>query len=93
MPRYSKPKPEDLRTVTDAKGRVDVMAYRLAERFVNSFADSHGVQGVWNNIEPHVQDLIRSGLAGVEVPGEVKAIMGILVDNREKVLASLAGGK
>lgn len=78
---------EDLRNIPNPKGRVDVMAYRLAERFTNHLQDKHGLVGIWDNIEPHVQDLVRKGFSGVEIPGEIKGLLNILVDNKDRLLA------
>jgi len=82
-----KVKPEDLRNVVNPRGRVDVMAYRLAERFTNNLQEQHGFKGVWDNIEPHVQELVRRGFSGLEIPGELKSLVNILMDNRDKLIS------
>lgn len=80
-------KKEDLRNVANPKGRVDVMAYKLAERLTNHLQDTHGYKGIWDNIEPHVQDLVKKGFSGIKIPGEVKALINILGANQDKILS------
>lgn len=87
MPRYKQSSIEDLRNIPNPKGRVDVMAYRLAERFTNHIQETHGLKGIWDNIEPHVQDLVKKGFSGIEIPTEIKSLMNILVDNKDKLIS------
>lgn len=87
MPRNFK-QSEDLRNVPNPKGRLDVVAYRLAEEFTKGLEVKHGFQGIWDNIETHAQDLIRKGLSGIELPGEAKSLINILAINKDKFLAA-----
>ena len=70
----------DLETV-DPKGRVDVLAFRGAEWITKHLEATYGLAGIWDNIKPHVNLAVSQGLGSLELPTEVKIIMGILQAN------------
>lgn len=71
---------QDLKTV-DPKGRLDVAAYRVAEHFTKRYESHIGVQGLWDNVEGYVQEIVSNGLRGIEIPGEIKILLGVLQAN------------
>lgn len=65
----------------DGKGRLDVLAYRGAEYLTRMIESNQGLSGLWDGIAPHINEVIVNNLSGVDMPGEVKSILGILQAN------------
>jgi hypothetical protein len=68
---------EDLEKV-DPRGRLDVMGFRLAEHFTRMLEGQYGVSGIWENLKPHVNEVISKNLGKIELPVEAKIILGII---------------
>ena len=62
----------------DPKGRIDVALYRLAERGVRHYENNSGISGLWDMLEKDVSKILQKGLAGVNVPPELKVIAELL---------------
>jgi hypothetical protein len=73
----------DLETV-DPKGRIDVLVYRGAEQFLKGLEAQHGLSGIWDNAKPIVNQMVNKGISGIEIPAEVKMILGIIQANWKK---------
>ena len=61
----------DLESVSPV-GRLDVLVYRGAEYFAKQLEAQYGLSGIWNNLQPHVNQAIGGALVGVEIPTELK---------------------
>ena len=72
--------PVDLEKV-DPTGRVDVLAYRGAERLAQHLEQQYGVVGIWDVLKPHINTAISKGLEGFEVPLAGKILLGIMQAN------------
>lgn len=70
----------DLETV-DGRGRLDVLCYRGAEYILRQVEQSHGLAGIWENAKPLVNQAIVQGISGIEIPVELKMILGIVQAN------------
>lgn len=68
------------------QGRLDVLAYKLAERLTKHIESSQGLSGIWDNIKPHVHEIVEKNVSGIKLPGEIKVLMEILQANQEKIL-------
>lgn len=77
------PKKLDLRQVNPA-GRVDVLAYKAAEKLTGTLEERIGVNGVWSAIEDQVQDLVVAGLSGIEIPPACRILLAIFQANTIK---------
>lgn len=65
----------------DPYGRVDVAIYRLLEGFAKTLETKHGLRGIWDNVEPHVEQLVRKNISGIELPSELKTLVKIIQAN------------
>jgi hypothetical protein len=70
----------DLETV-DPKGRLDVLIYRGAQWFAEQMEQKHGLAGIWDNAKPIVNQIVVEGVSGIEIPAELKMILGIVQAN------------
>ena len=77
------PKQLDLRQVNPA-GRIDVLAYKAAEKLTGYLEERTGLQGVWPAIEQDIQKLVVRGLGQVEVSPEVRILLVIMQANMIK---------
>lgn len=77
----------DLREVNPI-GRLDVLAYKLAERLTGHFEKKIGLEGVWPAIESDVQKLVTRGLGQLDIPNEARILLAIMQANmiKEKVM-------
>ena len=73
----------DLETV-DPRGRLDVLAYKGVERLTKHIESSHGLQGIWDAIKPHVNAAMVQHVSGIEIPTEAKVLLAILQANYKK---------
>jgi hypothetical protein len=62
-------------------GRVDVLAYRLVKHYAKALEAQHGISGVWDNVQPHVQTLVSRTITGLALPVEANILLGILQAN------------
>jgi hypothetical protein len=44
---------------TDARGRLDVLAYKLSERVITELGEYWGIGGIWDQCKPHMEEAIR----------------------------------
>jgi len=65
----------------DPYGRVDVAIYKMLEKVARTIEAKQGLQGIWDNIEPHVEQLVRKNVSGIELPSELKALVKIIQAN------------
>lgn len=65
----------------DPKGRLDVLIYKGLGMLVETLEQQQQVSGIWDNIKPHVGNVIASQMQGVEIPTEVRVLLGILQSN------------
>jgi hypothetical protein len=68
----------------DLKGRVDVLAYRGIELIVKRFEKEKGLSGIWDNLKPHVNNIVNRHVTGIEIPSELKVLLGIMQANWPK---------
>lgn len=73
----------DLETV-NPQGRLDVMIYRGAQLLIESLEQQHGLAGIWENARPIVNNAVVSGISGIEIPAELKMLLGIVQANWNK---------
>ncbi len=75
---------EDLSKV-DPSGRLDVLVYRLGQRLIEGLEKKQGLQGIWQNAEPHIQDLIKEYMP-VSLPKEVTSLLKVIeLNTRAKI--------
>lgn len=72
--------PEDLRQV-NPKGRLDVAAYQIGEHLTKKAEAHTGLNGIWDSIEPHIQDIAKKLFGDVELPTEGKVLFNIVRAN------------
>jgi hypothetical protein len=70
----------NLRNV-NPQGRVDVLLYKLLERFAPTVEQQVGLRGIWNVVEPQVHELITEHITPIEIPSELKMFLAILQAN------------
>lgn len=74
-----------LTTVTNPRGRLDVAAYRIAERILVTL-EGRGVRGIREHLLPVIEAAIVDTLPGRdvmnEIPPELQAIFHVLMENR-----------
>jgi hypothetical protein len=77
----------DLREVNPI-GRLDVLAYKLAERLTGHLEKKIGLEGVWPAIESDVQKLVTRGLGQLDIPNEARILLAIMQANmiKDKVM-------
>lgn len=73
----------NLAQVSDPAGRVDVAAYRTAERLLERWERHSGLAGLRENFLPIIeQAILGCDLPAYEIPPEVRAIINFLEQNR-----------
>lgn len=79
-----------LAKVIDPTGRVDVAAYRVAERVMQYLERNHQVAGLCEYLLPVVEDALREALPGrnliAEMPPELQAIFQVCMRNSGRLL-------
>lgn len=74
-----------LAQVTDPRGRLDVAAYRIAERVLMRLESQRGLRGLVENLLPVVEGAIVDTLPGRnlmdEIPQELQAILHVYMQN------------
>jgi hypothetical protein len=70
----------DLNTV-DPSGRVDVLVYKLAEQGARLAEAKYGLKGIWDNVKPHVHDLVTKNISNLDIPPEAKMLLSIIQAN------------
>ncbi len=73
----------DLETV-NPQGRLDVVAYRGVQKLANMIEANHGLSGIWDAIQPHVNKLVVENVSGLEIPTEAKVLLAILQANYKR---------
>jgi hypothetical protein len=73
----------DLREVNPI-GRLDVLAYKLAERLTGHLEKKIGLEGVWPAIESEVQKLVVRGMGQLDIPNEARILLAIMQANMIK---------
>ena len=73
----------DLETISPV-GRIDVLLYNLAKHGIKYYESASGLNGIWDNVRNHVNEGIYKGLSGVEMPSELRIILGIIQSNMNK---------
>lgn len=73
----------DLREVNPI-GRLDVLAYKLAERLTGHLEKKIGLEGVWPAIESEVQKLVVRGMGQLDIPNEARILLAIMQANMLK---------
>lgn len=67
---------EDLKTVTNPQGRLEVLGYKLGEKFFKELEQQKGISGLWDTLEPHVQTVAK-GMSGWAIPAEASLLFSI----------------
>ena len=84
-----KRKPMQLAQVADARGRVDVAAYRIVERLMERIEQERGLVGVRENLLPLIEAAITRSLPRENllktVPPELRAILTVIGQNRGRL--------
>lgn len=64
------------------EGRLDVVAYKVAERLCNKLEERMGLN-VWPSLKSHVEAIINDVIPAerVQIPGEVNFLIDILRKN------------
>ena len=65
----------------DPKGRLDVLIYRGAETVAKQIEGQVGLSGIWDNLKPVVNSAVSEGMKGIEIPTELKVLLGIIQAN------------
>ena len=73
----------DLREVNPI-GRLDVLAYKLAETLTGHLEKKIGLEGVWPAIESEVQKLVVRGMGQLDIPNEARILLAIMQANMLK---------
>ena len=68
----------------DPKGRLDVLIYRGAETVAKQIEGQVGLSGIWDNLKPVVNSAVSEGMKGIEIPTELKVLLGIIQANWKK---------
>jgi hypothetical protein len=71
---------ENLETV-NPQGRVDVLTYKAAEKLARWAESKWQLNGIWDNMKPHIHDLVTKNVSGLEIPSEAKVLLGIIQAN------------
>lgn len=66
------------------QGRLDVLAYRGVQHLITQLEQQHGLAGIWENAKPLVNEAVVRGLSGIDIPDELKMILGIIQANWNK---------
>jgi hypothetical protein len=75
-----------LAKVKNATGRVDVAAYRIAERLMEKLERERGLVGIRERLLPIVENAIQESLPiGNVLPAELLAILNVCMDNRGRL--------
>lgn len=74
-----------LSKVTDPRGRLDVAAYRIAERMLSGLESQRGLRGLRENLLPVIEAAIVDTLPARnlvdEIPQELQAILHVYMQN------------
>lgn len=73
----------DLESV-DPKGRFDVLVYNFIQHLTNGIESKHGLSGIWDNAKPLVNQVVNEHVSGIEIPSEMKMILGIMQANMKR---------
>lgn len=73
----------DLETV-NPQGRFDVVVYRGLQWLANHLEQQHGLSGIWDNAKPLANEIVSKHVSGIEIPAELKLILGIIQSNWNK---------
>ena len=68
----------------DPRGRLDVLIYRGAETLAKQIEGQTGMAGIWDNLKPVVNSAVAKGMEGIEIPTELKVLLGIVQANWKK---------
>lgn len=78
-------KRRQLAQVTDPRGRLDVAAYRIAERILSQLESQRGLRGLRENLLPVIEAAIVDTLPERnlvdEIPQELQAILHVYMQN------------
>lgn len=84
-----KRKPIQLAKVTNPTGRIDVAAYRVAERVLEQLERERGIAGLRDHFLPVIEGAIVDSLPARnlinEIPEEVQAIFHVWLENRRRL--------
>ena len=70
--------------VKDARGRLDVLAYRTTERFIQELESYWGCPGLWDMCKPYVESGIED-LRVKKVPLPLVDALRVLVEAKKNV--------
>ena len=70
----------DLNTA-NPQGRVDVLAYKFAERLARLAEAKYGLSGIWDSVKPHVHEAVVGSISGLEIPPVAKVILTLITTN------------
>lgn len=83
-------RPRNLSQVTDRRGRLDVAAYRIAERLMERMERERGIAGLREHLLPVVESAIVDTLPGGnlldQIPEELRAIFHVCMQNSGRLL-------
>lgn len=65
----------------DPKGRVDVLVYRGLRYVAQQIEEKHKVKGIWDALQPIVNNAVVSTVSGIPIPSEAQAILSIIQAN------------
>lgn len=65
----------------DPRGRFDVLVYRGLQGLLEKVEVDHGLQGIWDNARPLVNEVVSKHVSGIEIPMELKVLLGIVQAN------------
>jgi hypothetical protein len=71
---------QDLEQVSP-QGRLDVLVYRGMQHLLTHVEQSKGISGLWENAKPVINNIVTEHISGIDVPSEVKMILGIIQAN------------
>jgi hypothetical protein len=73
-----------LDSVKDVRGRLDVLAFRTTERFIQELESFWGCQGLWDTCKPFVESGIND-LRLKKVPLSLMDALGKIIEAKRKV--------
>jgi hypothetical protein len=78
----SKPTPKLPLDQAPPEGRLDVVAYKIAERLCNKLEERMGMT-LWPSLKGHVESIVNEMIPPerIQLPGEVRVIIDILRKN------------
>lgn len=77
FPKKNTNNKEDLKSVTNPQGRLEVLGYKLGEKFFKELEQQKGISGLWDTLEPHVQTVAK-GMSGWSIPAEASLLFSII---------------